>query len=69
MSSANDRKSNVMLTSTIVGDFIVPSLNFSKNKINFKYLWEKGVPMMPISQTLDMTCGSSLPTNFSLKTS
>lgn len=49
VSSANDRKSNVMLTSTITGDFIVPSLNFSKNKLNFKYLWEKGVPMMPIS--------------------
>jgi hypothetical protein len=38
-----------MLTSTITGDFIVPSLNFSKNKLNFRYLWEKGVPMMPIS--------------------
>lgn len=69
VSSGNDRKSTIMLTSTITGDFIVPSLNFSKSKLNFKYLWEKGVPMLPIAQTLEMTCGSSLPTNFSVKTS
>lgn len=68
VSSANDRKAVPLLTSTITGDFIVPSLNFSKQKLNFKYLWEKGVPMQPISQVLEMTCGSSLPTNFVLKT-
>ena len=49
VSGSNDRKSTVMLTSNIAGDFIAPSLNFSQQKLNFKYLWEKGVQMEPIS--------------------
>ena len=63
----NERKSNVLYTTTIEGDFIKPTLVCSEKKLFFKYSWEKNIPFMPISKTLEMTCGSSLPVNFSLK--
>lgn len=63
----SERKSNVLYTTTIEGDFIKPTLVCSERKLFFKYAWEKNVPFMPISKTLELTCGSSLPVNFTLK--
>jgi hydrocephalus-inducing protein len=40
---------------------------FSDRKLTFKYKWEKDVPFAPIAKTLEMTSGSALPLNFSLK--
>jgi hypothetical protein len=34
--------------------------------LDFKYVWEKGVPMEVMSQDLVITCVSSLPTTFNL---
>lgn len=52
---------------TIEGEFIQPTLIFNEKKLNFKYKWEKDVHFSPISKTLEMTSGSALPLNFTLK--
>jgi len=63
----NERKTNTLYTTTVEGDFILPTLVFSEKKMNFKYSWEKNVPFQPISKNLEITCGSALPVNFSMK--
>ena len=62
-----ERKSNLLLSTTIEGNFLIPSLSFSEQRIHFKYIWTKDIPMMPISKTLEITCNSILPANFSMK--
>jgi hydrocephalus-inducing protein len=57
-----------LYTTTVEGEFIQPTLLFSERKLYFKYVWEKGVPFMLISKELELTCGSQLPVNFTLKT-
>ena len=52
VTSGGDRKPKAAYNAQIQGDFITPQLNFSEAKLFFKYLWEKGVPSMPITKTL-----------------
>ncbi len=37
----NDRKTNILFTSSFEAEFVTPSLVFSKKVIDFKYIWEK----------------------------
>jgi hydrocephalus-inducing protein len=62
-----DRKPKTVYNTSVVGEFITPGLNFSEPKLYFKYLWEKGVPSMPITKALDITNGGPLPTAINLK--
>ena len=66
VTSGGERKPKVAYNATVQGDFIVPTLNFSEAKLFFKYLWEKGVPSMPISKTLDITNSGPLATAMNL---
>ncbi len=66
VTSGGERKPKVAYNSNVVGDFIIPLLNFSEAKLFFKYLWEKGVPSMPISKNLEITNGGPLPTSVNL---
>jgi len=66
VTSGGDRKPKVAYNASIQGDFITPQLNFSEAKLFFKYLWEKGVPSMPIQKTLQITNGGPLPTTMNL---
>jgi hydrocephalus-inducing protein len=66
VTSGGERKPKVAYNSNVVGDFIIPQLNFSEAKLFFKYLWEKGVPSMPISKHLEITNGGPLPTSMNL---
>ncbi|CAD8206755.1 unnamed protein product [Paramecium octaurelia] len=63
----SERKANLLFATTIEGDFIQPTLQFSERKLFFKYSWEKNVPFMPISKNLEITCACPLPVNFDLK--
>ena len=60
--SGGDRKPKPVYTSSLQGDFVNPTLSYSEPKINFKYIWEKGVPFMPISKVLDIMNKGPLPT-------
>ena len=62
-----ERKPRLVYTSTVQGDFIGPQLNYSDPKLYFKYMWEKNVPAMPITKTLDITNSGDLPTSITLK--
>ena len=66
VTSGGDRKPKVAYNASIQGDFITPQLNFSEAKLFFKYLWEKGVPSMPISKSLEITNGGPLPTSMNI---
>lgn len=66
ITSGGERKPKVAYNSNVQGDFITPQLNFTEAKLYFKYLWEKGVPSMPISKTLEITNGGPLPTAMNL---
>jgi hydrocephalus-inducing protein len=48
----NDRKPKPVWTSNVTANFITPILQFNDPKIDFKYLWQKGVPSAPITQEL-----------------
>ena len=61
-----ERKNNILFNTKMEGEFLVPSLNFSKKNTNFKYIWKKDVEPAVISQKLQITCPGPLPTNFSL---
>ena len=65
--TGEERKQTELHKSTFEGEFINPSLLFSAPKLNFKYVWEKNVPFMHIAKNLEITCGSLLPVNFTLK--
>ena len=64
----NDRKSNPIGTCYIKGNFIEPTIAFNVPRLYFKYSWERNVPINPLQKTLDLTCTSDLPTNFTLRT-
>jgi hydrocephalus-inducing protein len=66
VTSGGERKPKVAYNASIQGDFITPMLVFSEAKLFFKYLWEKGVPSMPISKTLDITNSGPLATSMNL---
>jgi hydrocephalus-inducing protein len=62
----NERKATILHHTKVEGHFINPSLNFSQQKVYFKYTWQKNVPSKPLSQNIEIVCGSILPTNFDL---
>ena len=62
----NERKAVSLFHTKVEGTFINPSLNFSSQKVLFKYTWQKNVPCKPLSQNIEIVCGSILPTNFDL---
>lgn len=62
-----DRKNVPVKTTEVTGKFIDPSLKFDKDKIEFKYKWEKGVEMKKLYETINITCNSVLPTNIKLE--
>lgn len=62
-----ERKPKVAFDTNVTGEFITPSLSFSESRLNFKYLWEKGVASMPITKTLSLANAGPLPTTISLR--
>ena len=62
-----DRKTKVIFNTTLQGNFIEPFLQFSENVLHFRYVWENGVMMETMSKDLEITCVSSLATNFLLR--
>lgn len=66
VTSGGERKPKVAYNANIQGDFMIPQLAFSEAKLFFKYLWEKGVPSMPISKVLDITNSGPLPTSMNI---
>lgn len=68
VTSGGERKPKIAYNTNIQGDFITPQLIFSPAdaKLFFKYLWEKGVPSMPICKNLEITNGGPLPTTMNL---
>lgn len=65
----NERKDKIIYECQLKGQFIEPFLQFSENLLHFKYVWEKGIQIEPLSKNLEITCVSLLPTNFLLKCS
>lgn len=63
----NERKPKPVYFANIFGNFITPTLKFDPPKLDFKYLWQKGIPSMPISKELKITNTSPLVTTISLK--
>lgn len=77
----SERKPKPVFTSQVVGKFITPSLSFNNvekssirersgaapTKLDFKYVWEKGVPAMPICKDLVIKNTGPLPTSIMLK--
>ena len=49
-----ERKPKIVFTTNVMGDFIVPGLQFDPPKLAFKYMWEKGVASMPINKMLTL---------------
>ena len=56
-----------MFNSNVFGNFITPILQFNVPKLDFKYLWEKGVPSMPITKDLVIKNMGPLATTINLK--
>lgn len=77
----SERKPKPVFTSQVVGKFITPSLSFNNvekssirersgaapTKLDFKYVWEKGIPAMPICKDLVIKNTGPLPTSIMLK--
>lgn len=59
-----ERKSEVFSTSIIDGEFIKPTVLFSKKAVCFKYVWMKDEVAAPMSQELEVECAGPLPVNF-----
>lgn len=65
--AGNERKPKPIYFVNITGNFITPTLQFNYPKLDFKYLWEKGVPSMPIARDLTIKNTSPLLTTIGLK--
>jgi hypothetical protein len=63
----NERKPKPIYFCNIFGNFITPTLQFNNPKVDFKYLWQKGVPSMTIAKELTIKNTSPLETTISLK--
>ena len=61
-----ERKNNLLFTTNIQGDFIKPTLKFSKKNIAFKYIWKKDQKPEIMSKNLEIISSGPLPTLFSL---
>ena len=56
-SSGDDRSANALLTDiNIHGNFIVPSVSFQPQILNYKYEWKEGVNIDKQSKRLALTC-------------
>lgn len=67
-----ERKANQLKVMSIEGEFTQPNLIYSEKKLNFKYVWQiedKEVKVPVLEKTLELTSGSSLPLDFTLKVS
>jgi hydrocephalus-inducing protein len=62
-----DRKPKEPYSPKVTGEFITPNLSFSENKLDFKYLWEKGVASKPITRQLSLSNAGPLPTTVQLR--
>ena len=58
--------SSVLFNTMIEGEFIKPSLTFSKKSLNFRYLWSPNNLPEVFNQNLEITNTGNLPTNFFL---
>lgn len=56
----------VLFNTLIEGEFIKPSLTFSKKTLNFRYLWSPSHQPDTYVKDLEITNVGSLPTNFFL---
>lgn len=65
--AGSDRKPKTVWTSSVFGNFITPTLTFNMTKLDFKYLWEKGVPSLPINKELQIKNTGPLATTIHLK--
>ena len=63
----NDRKDRTVFECNLKGQFIDPFLQFTENTVFFKYIWQKGVPIEPLSKEIEISCVALLPANFLLK--
>lgn len=63
----NDRKPKPVYNSNVFGNFITPNLAFNFSKLEFKYLWEKNVPSLPITKELVIKNTGPLGTTITLK--
>lgn len=63
----NERKDRVVFECNLKGQFIDPFLQFTENTVFFKYVWQKGVPIEPLTKEIEITCVALLPANFLLK--
>ena len=61
-----ERKNSLLFTTNIQGDFIKPTLKFSKKNISFKYIWKKDQNPEIMSKNLEIISSGPLPTLFSL---
>ena len=46
----NERKANQLKVMNIEGEFTQPNIVYSEKKINFKYVWEKNAPTVPLEK-------------------
>ena len=63
----NERKEKTVFECNLKGKFINPLLQFTESTVYFKYIWQKSVPIEPLSKDISITCGALLPANFLLK--
>ena len=63
----NDRKPKILFDTNVMGEFGTPHLNFSDPKLDFKYIWIKGVPSTPITKTLSLSNAGPLATTINLR--
>ena len=63
----NDRKAKILFDTNVMGEFGTPHLSFSDPKLDFKYIWIKGVPSTPITKTLSLSNAGPLPTTINLR--
>jgi Flagellar-associated PapD-like len=63
----SERKEKIVFECNLKGQFIDPFLQFTENTVFFKYVWQKGMPIEPLSKEIEITCVALLPANFLLK--
>ena len=63
----NERKPKILFETSVMGEFGTPHLGFSESKLDFKYIWVKGVASMPITKTLSLSNAGPLTTTVSLR--
>ena len=62
-----ERKPKVVYDTTVSGEFITPALTFEPPRLDFKYMWKKGVASMPINKILNLQNSGPLPTTITIK--